>query len=108
MEKQHLTFLFSFGIFLAVFGFKDIIQFLLANGVNTKLGTNSKSYFGEGKTACFWNARVDYLIPECSGCSGSEDCDSCIFGCNLRPKLVVRSQNSNLGYFTDHKQWSIV
>ena len=102
-QNINISFLFCFGFLSAVFHFKDVVQFLLDKGANTKLGTNSKSYFGEGKTACYWNARVDYIIPGCSGCSDPGDCDSCHLGCSVGLKFVVGSPDSNEGYFIDHK-----
>ena len=50
LQNNNISFRFSFGFLSAVFRQKEVVQFLLAKGANTKLGTNSKSYFGEGKT----------------------------------------------------------
>ena len=52
-------------------GHKDVVQLLLDRGANTTLKLSRNVCCGEaGKTACYWNYKVDYIIPGCDGCSG--------------------------------------
>ena len=52
-------------------GHKDVVQLLLDRGANTTLKLYRHVCCGEaGKTACYWNYKVDFIIPGCDGCSG--------------------------------------
>jgi len=47
-------------ILAAYQGHKDVVQLLLDRRANTRL----KNKYGE--TACYWNDRVDNIIPSCN------------------------------------------